>query len=66
MVVNKEGSIGQRMRALSEAQQLRLQQQATLILAQHEAGRKLEPQALTWARNWAFPVRNDKPQGKTS
>lgn len=55
------------MTQLTEAQTLRLQQQATLILAQHEAGRRIEDkQALEWARNWAFPVRNDKPQGKTS
>jgi hypothetical protein len=54
------------MTKLTDPQKLRFRQQATLILAQHDAGRKLEPQALTWARNWAFPVRNDKPQGKTS
>ena len=38
------------MTQLTDPQKLRIQQQATLILAQHEAGRKLEPQALTWAR----------------
>ena len=48
------------MTQLTDPQKLRIQQQATLILAQHEAGRKLEPQALTWARNWAFPVRNEQ------
>lgn len=48
------------MTKLTEPQKLRIQQQATLILAQHQAGRKLEPQALTWARNWAFPVRNEQ------
>lgn len=45
---------------MTDKQQLLMRQQATLILAQHEAGRKLEPQALTWARNWAFQVRNEQ------
>ncbi len=48
------------MTQLTDPQKLRIRQQATLILAQHEAGRKLEPQALTWARNWAFQVRNEQ------
>lgn len=39
---------------LTDKQELLMQQQATLILAQHKAGQKLAPDALRWAQAWAF------------
>ncbi len=49
------------MTQLTEAQKLRLQQQATLILAQHDRGIKLAPAAIDWARHWAFKLDNKQP-----
>jgi hypothetical protein len=41
------------MAELTDKQKLLMQQQATLILAQHNAGQKLTADALAWAQAWA-------------
>lgn len=52
------------MTQLTEAQKLRIQQQATLILAQHDRGIKLAPDALEWARHWAFQLKPITPPAR--
>lgn len=41
---------------LNAAQRELFRQSGLRVLAEHKAGRKFTPQALTWAKAWAHPV----------
>jgi hypothetical protein len=47
-------------RDLTQAQRELFRQQALRMLADRDAGRKIDPAALLWAKAWAHPVRDEQ------
>lgn len=47
-------------RDLTAAQRELFRQQALRVLADRDAGRKIDPAALLWAKAWAHPVRDEQ------
>ena len=45
---------------LTAAQRELFRQQALRVLADRDAGRKIDPAALLWAKAWAHPVRDEQ------
>ena len=47
-------------RDLTAAQRELFRQQSLRVLADRDAGRKIDPAALLWAKAWAHPVRDEQ------
>jgi len=47
-------------RELTPAQRALFRQQALRVLADRDAGRRIDPAALLWAKAWAHPVRDEQ------